>query len=113
MDSPLDRKASVACFALNQGEFQVRSRGFYYNHRTHSALCPDSNHFSFQFFSRERRLEGVKIRPEGGSTQYVTTEVILKYLETDPALLGISHVILDEAHAHDVTTGVYLGLLML
>lgn len=59
------------------------------------------------------RCEGVRPRQQGASIQYLTTGVLLRYLQSDPALLDISHVILDEAHERDVNTDLCLSILKL
>lgn len=48
---------------------------------------------------------------ERGSITYCTTGILLKRLESDPLLNGISHIFLDEVHERDVNTDVVMGLL--
>ena len=39
-----------------------------------------------------------------GSILYCTTGVVLKWLESDPSLLSVSHLVLDEVHERDLQT---------
>ncbi|XP_066139609.1 ATP-dependent DNA/RNA helicase DHX36-like isoform X2 [Euwallacea fornicatus] len=48
------------------------------------------------------RLEKVMPR-DRGSILFCTTGVLLKFMESDPALTHVSHLILDEIHERDVT----------
>lgn len=46
-----------------------------------------------------------------GTILFVTTGVVLKYIQNDPALSGFSHLIIDEVHERDHFTDVTMGIL--
>jgi HrpA-like RNA helicase len=50
-------------------------------------------------------------RATGGSIEFVTTGVLLRRLMNDPALDGVSHVMIDEVHERDIDTDYVLVLL--
>ena len=50
-------------------------------------------------------------RATGGSIEFVTTGVLLRRLMNDPALEGVSHVMIDEVHERDIDTDFLLVLL--
>jgi HrpA-like RNA helicase len=50
-------------------------------------------------------------RKTGGSIEFVTTGVLLRRLVKDPALEGVSHVMIDEVHEQDLDTDFLLILL--
>ncbi|XP_050302457.1 ATP-dependent DNA/RNA helicase DHX36-like [Anthonomus grandis grandis] len=56
------------------------------------------------------RLEKVAPR-ERGSILFCTTGVLLKYMESNPSLKDVSHLILDEIHERDVTCDFLITLL--
>lgn len=56
------------------------------------------------------RLDSVLPRKTGGSILYCTTGCVLKFLESDPALLDVSHVILDEVHERDTNSDLLMGI---
>ena len=57
------------------------------------------------------RLHGTSPRDEGASVEFVTTGVLLRRLMRDPALKGVSHVMIDEVHERDINTDFLLVLL--
>jgi ATP-dependent RNA helicase DHX36 len=57
------------------------------------------------------RLHGTSPRDEGASVEFVTTGVLLRRLMRDPALRGVSHVMIDEVHERDINTDFLLVLL--
>ncbi|XP_072269535.1 ATP-dependent RNA helicase DHX30 [Pyxicephalus adspersus] len=64
-----------------------------------------------------RRNAGYQVRlesmlpPRGGALLFCTVGVLLKKLQTNAALEGVSHVIVDEVHERDVSTDFLLILL--
>uniref|UniRef100_A0A8C5N2Q1 RNA helicase n=1 Tax=Leptobrachium leishanense TaxID=445787 RepID=A0A8C5N2Q1_9ANUR len=56
------------------------------------------------------RLESV-LPPRGGSLLFCTVGVLLKKLQSNPSLEGLSHIIVDEVHERDVNTDFLLILL--
>ena len=46
-----------------------------------------------------------------GSITFCTTGMVLQKLQTNPELLNVSHIILDEVHERDLHTDVLLGIL--
>ncbi|KAM9308104.1 ATP-dependent RNA helicase DHX30 [Gastrophryne carolinensis] len=56
------------------------------------------------------RLESV-LPPRGGSLLFCTVGVLLKKLQSNPTMEGVSHVIVDEVHERDVNTDFLLILL--
>lgn len=57
------------------------------------------------------RLKAALPQPPGGAVLYCSTGILLRRLQSNPGLIGASHVILDEAHERDVNTDVLLVLL--
>lgn len=57
------------------------------------------------------RLESRPPRSSGGSLLFLTVGVLLRKLQSNPFLHGISHVVVDEVHERDVNTDVLLALL--
>ncbi|KAF5890054.1 putative ATP-dependent RNA helicase DHX30, partial [Clarias magur] len=57
------------------------------------------------------RLESRPPRSSGGSLLFLTVGVLLRKLQSNPYLHGISHVVVDEVHERDVNTDVLLALL--
>ncbi|XP_073533113.1 ATP-dependent RNA helicase DHX30 [Phyllobates terribilis] len=66
---------------------------------------------------RLRRNVGYQVRlesnlpPRGGALLFCTVGVLLKKLQTNPGLEGVSHVVVDEVHERDVNTDFLLILL--
>ncbi|XP_068091400.1 ATP-dependent RNA helicase DHX30 [Hyperolius riggenbachi] len=64
-----------------------------------------------------RRNAGYQVRlesmlpPRGGALLFCTVGVLLKKLQTNPTLEGVSHIIVDEVHERDVNTDFLLILL--
>ncbi|KAG8549054.1 hypothetical protein GDO81_022968 [Engystomops pustulosus] len=64
-----------------------------------------------------RRNVGYQVRlesdlpPRGGALLFCTVGVLLKKLQTNPTLEGVSHVVVDEVHERDVNTDFLLILL--
>ncbi|KAM4028278.1 ATP-dependent RNA helicase DHX30 [Anomaloglossus baeobatrachus] len=56
------------------------------------------------------RLES-NLPPRGGALLFCTVGVLLKKLQTNPRLEGVSHVVVDEVHERDVNTDFLLILL--
>ncbi|XP_016525140.1 putative ATP-dependent RNA helicase DHX30 [Poecilia formosa] len=57
------------------------------------------------------RLESRPPENSGGSMLFLTVGVLLKKLQSNPTLTGISHVVVDEVHERDVNTDLLLALL--
>ncbi|MEQ2181599.1 hypothetical protein GOODEAATRI_013238, partial [Goodea atripinnis] len=57
------------------------------------------------------RLESRPPENSGGSMLFLTVGVLLKKLQSNPTLKGISHVVVDEVHERDVNTDLLLALL--
>ena len=57
------------------------------------------------------RHNRVAPRSCGGSIEFVTTGVLLRRLQNDRTLQGISHVVIDEVHERDINTDFLLVLL--
>lgn len=57
------------------------------------------------------RLESRPPEDSGGSMLFLTVGVLLKKLQSNPTLKGISHVVVDEVHERDVNTDLLLALL--
>lgn len=47
---------------------------------------------------------------EHGCLEVVTAGVVLQRLQRDPALLSVSHLLLDEVHERDTTVDILLGV---
>lgn len=62
-------------------------------------------------FSLQVRLESRPPESSGGSLLFLTVGVLLRKLQSNPWLQGISHVLVDEVHERDVNTDVLLALL--
>ncbi|XP_063701150.1 ATP-dependent DNA/RNA helicase DHX36-like [Culicoides brevitarsis] len=56
------------------------------------------------------RLDSIMPRNRAGNILYCTTGCVLKYLESDPALLDVTHVILDEVHERDTNSDLLMGI---
>ncbi|TSR16015.1 DExH-box ATP-dependent RNA helicase DExH1 [Bagarius yarrelli] len=57
------------------------------------------------------RLESRPPKSSGGSLLFLTVGVLLRKLQSNPWLRGVSHVLVDEVHERDVNTDVLLALL--
>ncbi|MCJ8731243.1 hypothetical protein PDJAM_G00197250 [Pangasius djambal] len=57
------------------------------------------------------RLESRPPEASGGSLLFLTVGVLLRKLQSNPWLRGVSHVLVDEVHERDVNTDVLLALL--
>ncbi|XP_062850479.1 ATP-dependent RNA helicase DHX30 [Trichomycterus rosablanca] len=57
------------------------------------------------------RLESRPPESSGGSLLFLTVGVLLRKLQSNPFLRGVSHVLVDEVHERDVNTDVLLALL--
>ncbi|XP_044151622.1 ATP-dependent RNA helicase DHX30 isoform X2 [Bufo gargarizans] len=75
-------------------------------HRVGQELGPSLRHnVGYQV-----RLES-DLPPRGGALLFCTVGVLLKKLQTNPELEGVSHVVVDEVHERDVNTDFLLILL--
>uniref|UniRef100_A0A3Q2DU98 DEAH (Asp-Glu-Ala-His) box helicase 30 n=1 Tax=Cyprinodon variegatus TaxID=28743 RepID=A0A3Q2DU98_CYPVA len=63
--------------------------------------------FFFFFFPFKIRI----LKTTLGSMLFLTVGVLLKKLQSNPSLKGISHVVVDEVHERDVNTDLLLALL--
>ncbi|XP_061151933.1 ATP-dependent RNA helicase DHX30 [Syngnathus typhle] len=57
------------------------------------------------------RLESRPPEQSGGALLFLTVGVLLRKLQSNPSLRGISHVVVDEVHERDVNTDLLLALL--
>lgn len=57
------------------------------------------------------RLESRPPEQSGGALLFLTVGVLLKKLQSNPSLKGISHVVVDEVHERDINTDLLLALL--
>mmetsp|Transcript_2780 Transcript_2780/g.6062 ORF Transcript_2780/g.6062 Transcript_2780/m.6062 type:complete len:1433 (+) Transcript_2780:632-4930(+) len=57
------------------------------------------------------RFQRQASREQGGTIDFVTTGVLLRRLINDPALTGVSHILIDEVHERDINTDFLLVLL--
>uniref|UniRef100_A0A3P9HNX1 ATP-dependent RNA helicase DHX30 n=1 Tax=Oryzias latipes TaxID=8090 RepID=A0A3P9HNX1_ORYLA len=57
------------------------------------------------------RLESRPPEQSGGAMLFLTVGVLLKKLQSNPTLRGISHVVVDEVHERDINTDLLLALL--
>ncbi|XP_041849591.1 ATP-dependent RNA helicase DHX30 [Melanotaenia boesemani] len=57
------------------------------------------------------RLESRPPEQSGGAMLFLTVGVLLKKLQSNPTLKGISHVVVDEVHERDINTDLLLALL--
>ncbi|XP_073704192.1 ATP-dependent RNA helicase DHX30 [Garra rufa] len=58
------------------------------------------------------RLESRPPERSGGALLFLTVGVLLRKLQSNPGLKGISHVVVDEVHERDVNTDLLLALLL-
>ncbi|KAI5622202.1 putative ATP-dependent RNA helicase DHX30 isoform X2 [Silurus asotus] len=63
------------------------------------------------FVGYQVRLESRPPEASSGSLLFLTVGVLLRKLQSNPLLRGISHVVVDEVHERDVNTDVLLALL--
>ncbi|XP_074544347.1 ATP-dependent RNA helicase DHX30 [Halichoeres trimaculatus] len=76
-------------------------------HRVAHELGPALRHsVGFQV-----RLESRPPEKSGGAMLFLTVGVLLKKLQSNPSLKGISHVVVDEVHERDINTDLLLALL--
>lgn len=57
------------------------------------------------------RLESRPPDHSGGALLFLTVGVLLRKLQSNPSLKGISHVVVDEVHERDINTDLLLALL--
>lgn len=57
------------------------------------------------------RLESRPPECSGGALLFLTVGVLLRKLQSNPTLRGISHVVVDEVHERDVNTDLLLALM--
>lgn len=57
------------------------------------------------------RLESRPPEKSGGALLFLTVGVLLRKLQSNPSLQGISHVVVDEVHERDINTDLLLALL--
>ncbi|KAL6103838.1 dhx30 [Pungitius sinensis] len=57
------------------------------------------------------RLESRPPEHSGGALLFLTVGVLLRKLQSNPSLKGISHVVVDEVHERDINTDLLLALL--
>ncbi|XP_068587812.1 ATP-dependent RNA helicase DHX30 [Cebidichthys violaceus] len=57
------------------------------------------------------RLESRPPERSGGALLFLTVGVLLRKLQSNPSLKGISHVVVDEVHERDINTDLLLALL--
>ncbi|XP_061588365.1 ATP-dependent RNA helicase DHX30 [Cololabis saira] len=76
-------------------------------HRVAQEMGPTlKHHIGYQV-----RLESRPPQSNGGAMLFLTVGVLLKKLQSNPTLTGISHVVVDEVHERDVNTDLLLALL--
>ncbi|KAM6919240.1 ATP-dependent RNA helicase DHX30 [Xenentodon cancila] len=76
-------------------------------HRVAQEMGPTlKHHVGYQV-----RLESRPPEYSGGAMLFLTVGVLLKKLQSNPTLTGISHVVVDEVHERDVNTDLLLALL--
>lgn len=57
------------------------------------------------------RLESKPPDESGGALLFLTVGVLLRKMQSNPSLKGISHVVVDEVHERDINTDLLLALL--
>uniref|UniRef100_A0A8C4I221 RNA helicase n=1 Tax=Dicentrarchus labrax TaxID=13489 RepID=A0A8C4I221_DICLA len=57
------------------------------------------------------RLESKAPEHSGGTMLFVTVGILLRKMQSNPSLKGISHVVVDEVHERDINTDLLLALL--
>lgn len=63
------------------------------------------------FIVAQVRLEGRPPDQSGGALLFLTVGILLRKLQSNPHLRGISHVVVDEVHERDINTDLLLALL--
>lgn len=63
------------------------------------------------FVCSKVRLESRPPEHSGGALLFLTVGVLLRKLQSNPSLKGISHVVVDEVHERDINTDLLLALL--
>ncbi|KAM9844332.1 ATP-dependent RNA helicase DHX30 [Aulostomus maculatus] len=76
-------------------------------HRVAQELGPNLKHS----VGYQVRLESRPPDHSGGAMLFLTVGVLLRKLQSNPTLEGISHVIVDEVHERDINTDLLLALL--
>ncbi|XP_035526206.1 ATP-dependent RNA helicase DHX30 [Morone saxatilis] len=76
-------------------------------HRVAQEMGPDLK----PYVGHQVRLESKPPEHNGGSMLFLTVGILLKKLQSNPSLLGISHVVVDEVHERDINTDLLLALL--
>ncbi|XP_038573839.1 ATP-dependent RNA helicase DHX30-like [Micropterus salmoides] len=76
-------------------------------HRVAHEMGPALKHF----VGYQVRLESRPPEQSGGALLFLTVGVLLRKLQSNPSLRGISHVVVDEVHERDINTDLLLALL--
>uniref|UniRef100_UPI0037E81DAC ATP-dependent RNA helicase DHX30 n=1 Tax=Semicossyphus pulcher TaxID=241346 RepID=UPI0037E81DAC len=76
-------------------------------HRVAHELGPELK----QSVGYQVRLESRPPEHSGGALLFLTVGVLLRKLQSNPSLKGISHVVVDEVHERDINTDLLLALL--
>ncbi|XP_070829883.1 ATP-dependent RNA helicase DHX30 [Chaetodon trifascialis] len=76
-------------------------------HRVASEMGPALKHS----VGYQVRLESQPPANSGGALMFLTVGVLLRKLQSNPSLKGISHVVVDEVHERDINTDLLLALL--
>ncbi|XP_068196409.1 ATP-dependent RNA helicase DHX30 [Antennarius striatus] len=76
-------------------------------HRVAKEMGPDLKHS----VGYQVRLESRPPEHSGGALLFLTVGVLLRKLQSNPGLTGISHVVVDEVHERDINTDLLLALL--
>ncbi|XP_044076509.1 ATP-dependent RNA helicase DHX30 isoform X2 [Siniperca chuatsi] len=76
-------------------------------HRVAHEMGPALKHF----VGYQVRLESRPPEQSGGALLFLTVGVLLRKLQSNPSLKGISHVVVDEVHERDINTDLLLALL--
>ncbi|KAM8727254.1 ATP-dependent RNA helicase DHX30 [Acanthopagrus schlegelii] len=76
-------------------------------HRVAQEMGPDLKHS----VGYQVRLESRPPEHSGGAMLFLTVGVLLRKLQSNPSLRGISHVVVDEVHERDINTDLLLALL--
>ncbi|XP_029308820.1 ATP-dependent RNA helicase DHX30 [Cottoperca gobio] len=76
-------------------------------HRVADEMGPGLKHF----VGYQVRLESQPPESSGGALLFLTVGVLLKKLQSNCSLKGISHVVVDEVHERDINTDLLLSLL--
>ncbi|KAM4552301.1 ATP-dependent RNA helicase DHX30 [Odontesthes bonariensis] len=76
-------------------------------HRVAHEMGPELKHC----VGYQVRLESRPPERSGGAMLFLTVGVLLRKLQSNPTLKGISHIVVDEVHERDVNTDLLLALL--